>query len=61
MTAMRTHDSDDKAPDKPAPRPEQAAVSPVQRRVLDLQQAAGNAAVAATIQRHSLDPDHADE
>jgi hypothetical protein len=58
---MRTHDSDDKAPDKPTPRPEQAQAGSVQRRVLDLQQAAGNAAVAATIQRHSLDPEHADE
>ena len=59
---MRTRESDDKAPEKPTPRPEPTLTgSSVQRRVLDLQQAAGNAAVASSIQRHSLDPDHADE
>lgn len=68
---MPTHRRDDQAPASTpkTPRPKVEGGG-LQRHVLDLQRQAGNAATAATlapdtgttdVQRHRLDPDHADQ
>lgn len=69
---MRTHDNDDATTATKRPAKRDPGAPPIQRKLLDLQRQAGNAAVteslgdlaptaAANVQRHRLDPENADE
>ena len=67
---MPTHSTDDGTHEsRTRPPKPKAETGGLQRHVLDLQRQAGNAATAARlasdpampVQRHTLDPDHADQ